>query len=317
MKESFGGNIARLGINDINKCEGDMLLLSLEEYCSECGKKVNSPHRISYYQIVLVSDGTGSVWIDSGRHEITHKSLIAAAKGKVVCYDFETVPKGYILLFSDEFINRNPGDIEWINNLGIFNINSSRPVINLSEQEYVELFVYLKKIKSEMEIKEDRITSEIVFSLLKTFVLLTERANCKNNSEEVSAVNGCRYVHEFQKQLEATFYNSRTVNYYAGQLGITPRKLNQATISSCGISAKQMIEDRVLLETKRLLTHTQLTIKEIGHSMGFNDPTNFNKFFKRYVKQTPMEFREFNRKYYKSIKTADIDHFQSITSADN
>lgn len=53
-----------------------------------------------------------------------------------------------------------------------------------------------------------------------------------------------------------------------------------------------MIDDRVMLEAKRLLAHTQDTIKEIGYTLGYDEPTNFIKYFKKHNGQTPVEFRE-------------------------
>jgi len=317
MKESYGEKIPLMTLNVIDEGAQDILLISLEEFFDRCRDKIESPHRITYYQLAVISEGEGIVWADSERCEIKPMTMIAAPKGKVMCGETGRGIKGYMLLFTEDFINRNREDIERIKSLGLFNALSKSPLVPIKENEYVEIISYLKKIEREIELREDPISREIIFTLLKTVVLNAERIYLKHNFAEAVSTNGSGYILQFQKELEEAFNNSRTVNYYANQLGITPRKLNQATVASCGVSAKQMIEDRVLLETKRLLTHTQMTIKEIGHSMGFNDPTNFNKFFKRYVKQTPLEFRELNRKYYKSTKRAGINHFQSAAAADN
>lgn len=310
-------NITRLEIGDLENKSSELMILSIEEFMAEYKHIITRPHRINFYQMIMITGGEGNIWIDSNYYRFSDKSLITAAKGRVLNYDFGKLPKGYVILFSEEFINRNSGDLEWINSLNLFNQAAQFPAADLSEGDFNELSIYLKKIRTELELRTDYITEEIIFSLLKTLILVAERVNSKNINPFSESPNGSNYVFEFKKKLETMFNNSRTVNYYADQLGITPRKLNQVTLHTCGVSAKQLIEERVLLETKRLLTHTQLTIKEIGHSLGFNDPTNFNKFFKRYVKQTPLEFRELNRKYYKCNKTADIDHYQILSSSDN
>lgn len=309
--------IARLEISDLENSSSSVLVLPLEEYLRENGDKALKPHRISFYQMVIIAEGEGNVWIDSVKYNYNSKSAFTASKGRIISFEYEKTPKGYVMLFSEEFINRNPGDLEWINNLNSFDLSVEVPVIRLSDAEYVELLVFLKKIKSEIESGSDYITEEIVFSLLKAFILIAERLNSRKAGFIVKGSGDKNYIFEFKKKLETMYSNSRTVNYYATQLGITPRKLNQLTYSSCGISAKQLIEDRVLLETKRLLTHTRMTVKEIGHSLGFNDPTNFNKFFKRYIKQTPQEFRELSKKTVNSHKKTDIDHFQILNNSDN
>ena len=317
MNNTILENIPSIEINDFEKNSSDVIILSLEKFLEKNQDKALKPHRITFYQMAVITEGEGSIWIDSAKYQYSPKSAFTASKGRVMAFEFKEMPKGFVLLFAEEFINRNPGDLEWINSLNSFDLSVELPVIRLSDTEFVELLVFMKKIRLELESGRDFITDEIVFNLLKTFILIAERMNSKKTGAVIKGSVDKSYVFEFKKKLETMYSNSRTVNYYAGQLGITPRKLNQLTYNFCGISAKQLIEDRVLLETKRLLTHTQMTIKEIGHSLGFNDPTNFNKFFKRYIKQTPLEYRELNRKTNKSRKTAEIDHFQMINSSDN
>ena len=49
-----------------------------------------------------------------------------------------------------------------------------------------------------------------------------------------------------------------------------------------------------MLEAKRILAHTTESVKEIGYDLGFDEPTNFIKYFKKHSKFTPTEFREQN-----------------------
>jgi AraC family transcriptional regulator, transcriptional activator of pobA len=308
---------AQVEIKDFEKDFSDLVVLSMEEYCEKYGNIIINPHRISFYQTFIIAEGEGRIWKDSNEYKYFQKSLFTITKGQVATFEYDEVPKGYVILFSEEFINRNPGDLDWLNNLNLFDLAMELPISSLTGLEYFELLVFIRKIKLELESHDDYVTGEIIFSLFKTFILVVERLNTKRMNFLIKEPGDKTYVYEFKKKLESMYNNSRTVNYYADQLGITPRKLNQVTFNFCGVSAKQLIEDRVLLETKRLLVHTQMTIKEIGHSLGFNDPTNFNKFFKRYIKLTPLEFRDLNKKTGRINKTADNDHFQSISLVDN
>lgn len=317
MNTSEIKRIAHLGMGDFDTNHINLLVIPTEEYFNKYKEILKDPHRISFYQVFVISEGVGSVWKDSNEYKYFRKSLFTITKGQVAAYEFENIPKGYVILFSEEFINRNQGDLNWLNNLDLFDMSMEFPVAALTGLEYFELLVFIRKIKLESESRTDTVTNEIIYSLLKTFILITERLNACRVNNLIKEPCDKTYVFEFKKKLELMYNNSRTVNYYAGQLGITPRKLNQVTNNYCGVSAKQLIEDRVLLETKRLLVHTRMTIKEIGHSLGFNDPTNFNKFFKRYLKLTPLEFRELNIKTGGVNKRADNDHFHTHSLADN
>ena len=70
------------------------------------------------------------------------------------------------------------------------------------------------------------------------------------------------------------------------------KRLGQATTKILGKTPKEIINDRILLEAKRLLVHTQLSIKEIGQDLGFDDPAYFVRYFKKNSALTPVEFRE-------------------------
>jgi AraC-like DNA-binding protein len=317
MNTLTSGCIAQVEITDFEQDFNDLIVLPMEDYCNKYGQIIENPHRILFYQVFIIAEGEGKMWKDSNEYRLFPKTLFTLSKGQVAKFEFREPPKGYVILFSEEFINRNPGDLDWLNNLSLFDLTLELPVSSLTGLEYFELLVFIRKIMLEFEAHNDYVTGEIIFSLFKTFILIAERLNTKRIDFLVKEPGDRTYVYEFKKKLEGMYSNSRTVNYYADQLGITPRKLNQVTFNFCGVSAKQLIEDRVLLETKRLLVHTKLTIKEIGHSLGFNDPTNFNKFFKRYIKLTPLEFRDLNRKTGRNNRSAVNDHFQTMHLVDN
>jgi AraC-like DNA-binding protein len=80
-------------------------------------------------------------------------------------------------------------------------------------------------------------------------------------------------------------------------LSITPNHLNDIIKQVTGKTARSFIVERILLEAKNLLTHTQIDIADISHNLQFDEPTNFSKLFKKYVGLTPLQFR--NRKRLK------------------
>ena len=76
------------------------------------------------------------------------------------------------------------------------------------------------------------------------------------------------------------------MKFYASNLGITEKRLNIATSKILGKTVKQFIDERVMLEAKRLLIHSTESIKIIGYSLGFEEPTNFIKYFKNHYNGT-------------------------------
>jgi len=65
--------------------------------------------------------------------------------------------------------------------------------------------------------------------------------------------------------------------------------------AATGRSAKQLADDRVALQAKRLLAHSDLPVAAVSRALGFSEPTNFGKFFTRATGRTPGEFRRTQR----------------------
>jgi AraC-like DNA-binding protein len=95
----------------------------------------------------------------------------------------------------------------------------------------------------------------------------------------------------FRLALEDGHPQSRRVEDYAEQLGCSVRTLTRASLAGTGRSAKQVVDDRVALEARRLLACTDLSVAEIGRRLGFPEPTNFGRFFNREAGQSPGAFR--------------------------
>jgi AraC family transcriptional regulator, transcriptional activator of pobA len=300
--------IHEIEINSFQKNSNGFLVTSLNEFLERYSKVLLNSHRLGYYQMIFISDGSGNIWIDSNKYSLTRGNIFSLSKGQVELLEANSSLSGFVVLFSEEFINKNPGDIGWINNLKLFDSLSVSIVIDLCKEEYEEFVVLLEKIGFEFKSENDFAKDEILMNLLKALLLKSERIKREKIKNLTGDPGDLNYLTQFKNKLEENFSCSRSVQYYANQLNITSKKLNQITSDFWGRPTKQIIEERVLLETKRLLVHTDLTVKEIGSSVGFNDPTNFNKFFKRYIKTTPAEFRLLSNKTQSDHKTASINH---------
>ena len=98
-------------------------------------------------------------------------------------------------------------------------------------------------------------------------------------------------LRRFKLDVERSFRVTRQVGDYATRLGCSARTLDRSCRQAFGVSAKRFIVDRVVLEAKRLLGHTTLTVAAIGEEVGFSEPTNFTKFFRAEAGALPHQFR--------------------------
>ncbi|GAA1580802.1 helix-turn-helix domain-containing protein [Actinoplanes couchii] len=108
--------------------------------------------------------------------------------------------------------------------------------------------------------------------------------------ETLDHVEG-RTFERFRIRLEEGYPHTRRVEDYASELGCSVRTLTRASLALTGRTAKQVVDDRVALQARRLLAATALSVAEVGRILGFGEPTNFGRFFHRETGLSPGQFR--------------------------
>lgn len=97
----------------------------------------------------------------------------------------------------------------------------------------------------------------------------------------------CRY----REEIERHYRDEKGLDYYAGRLGVSAQRLNQACKARGGRTASEMLHDRLLIEAKRLLIYRALTVAEIAYELGYDDPAYFSRFFSQRVGMPPGAYR--------------------------
>ena len=101
-----------------------------------------------------------------------------------------------------------------------------------------------------------------------------------------------RILRAFKNRVNTDYKTEHSTSYYAEKLNITPDHLNRTIKSTIGKTAKEYIQSRIITEAKRLLYFSELSTKEIGFELGFNEPANFSAFFKKATSFSPSTFQK-------------------------
>jgi len=130
-------------------------------------------------------------------------------------------------------------------------------------------------------------------SLLNVLLVwLSRRALAQSRADASQPDRGVEHVHAFSRLLEQDFREHHPIEHYAAALGISAAHLNALCRRLAGQSALQMIHQRLLLEAKRNLVYTAMTIQQVSDALGFSEPAYFSRFFKRYAGVSPRAFRQ-------------------------
>ena len=251
---------------------------------------LTQPQRLHFYLVIFVTAGEGQHLIDFQPYPYQKGTLLFVAENQVQQFQPQQTANAFLLLFTKEFFYQTTEDQELLQNYRLFDFSLQLPILQLTEAEQGIFLRLFEEIQNECAtIITENFNEEIVRSLLR--VLLLKAARLKRARTLPDTLPYYEDFSRFREQVEQNFNSSRNVQDYAHALGFTAKKLNQLTRIILNKTPKEFIDERVLLEIKRLLVHTRLSVGEIAYRSGFDEATNLVKFFKRYTGQTPTEFR--------------------------
>lgn len=152
--------------------------------------------------------------------------------------------------------------------------------IHLSPND-VEMLRLLEKQCSEEFVASDRFQGEMLRTLLKSLIIRATRS-AKKQCQNYQAISDDKMdlVRKFSLLLEGSFKQEHQVKYYASALNKSPKTLSNIFALLSQPSPSKLIQNRIILEAKRLLRYTHKTAKEITYELGFESPAHFSRFFK-------------------------------------
>jgi AraC-like DNA-binding protein len=244
--------------------------------------------RPRFHLLALHIGEPGVEEIDFVRLPCRAGTLLHVHPGQVIRYVAIDRAEAHLILYTPEFLwpesaieARTQDDLDLLSHL------------ELPPGDFSDLRALFEAIEREYAATDGGKRSEATMRhLLMALLLRIDRAALSNRPQPpVPPVQRETFL-RFQHELEKAFMHTRAAQDYAHRLGCAPKTLNRATRSIAGIPVKQFIADRVALEAKRLLAHTTLSVSEIASRLGFSEPTNFVKFFRRNAGVLPGEFRD-------------------------
>jgi len=266
-------------------------IINLGELFSSGKKFLTKPHRTDFYHIFWFQAGTPVHTVDFVQIEIKPDTLLFLSKDVVHYFDANGDFEGKLILFTDVFFCQSEADALFLKSSILFTEMFSVVPLQTDGKDCVfrDLF---RLMELEFNVEPNKFQPQILKNYLENLLIFSERERRKQGVFEVKKSVNLDYVAAFRDLLEQNYKEQKQVGYFARKVYLTEKRLNLATRSILGKTPKELIDERVILEAKRLLAHTTKTVKEIGYELGFEEPTNFNKYFRKHSLITPSQFRE-------------------------
>lgn len=246
-------------------------------------------HRHEFYYIFFVLDGISTQEIDFDRYDIHKNQMVFIPKGAIHWEIESKYLESYVILFKDDFLAKPMMDM--INGFVKYAIFQRKLVLDLTQIQTTEFIKLAEVIGQEHNQNDHQNLIFILQNLLLVWLNKMESIAQNFNSKNTFVNNGILFQ-EFVALLDKNFDKHKEVSFYATQLNCTTKKLSQTLTEITGKSTNEIIIDTILLEAKRKLCYSNLSIKEIAFELGYENQFYFSRIFKAKEKQSPEEFRK-------------------------
>ena len=240
-------------------------------------------HRHAFQEVIFIEEGAATHSIDTERSQLQGPLVVLVAQGRVHQFMPQPWSRLYVLRFTNDFL--------------------PRPVNGLFDQvvSFTSLPVYapelLYKVKNlfglmHQEYQRAQPNKTYLRHLLSALLsVLREEQQQRTSAGTNGDESGYSIFSKFLALLDAEFTQHRSVEYYAGQLHITTKKLGELSKAITGDTPSKIIEKRVVLAAKRFLIYTTDSVQQIAYTLGYTDHSHFTRVFRRLEGITPTAFR--------------------------
>ncbi|MEN5232320.1 helix-turn-helix transcriptional regulator [Sphingobacterium faecium] len=271
-----------LNIQEFTEAPSELSNLLFHELCGS--RQIFEPHKHDFFIILLFEQGSGSHTIDFKSYAVEEQQVHLLFPGQVHQWEFQETTVCYQLMINREWFERFLPDLRFSSLY-----YQQHPVFQISDSLYKVLRYEFLAIAQEL--KDKTVLWEIIQTRSKLIGLLLRKA-FELTYNDFEKYHSNPIISKFVQLIDLHFKSDRSVSFYAEKLHISANYLNIVCKKGVNIAASTLIHDRILLESKRLLKISEMSVKDIVYELGFYDHASFSKFFKNQTGMTPSQFKE-------------------------
>lgn len=247
-------------------------------------------HEADHFEIAFFQKAKGYVLLDEKRIELSdHTVLFISPFQKRKWFVKKKHISCSFLIFHQDFLNHFFEDKLFTYRLQYFFNRTASTSLQLEAEASTKYFDILHDIGSEL--KSYQSDSSVLIKAQLHYLLLKLNRAYSVEHKLSNDTQGNVYAYKFKLLLEASIRVKHLVDEYAEMLDVSRITLNKVVKEQFGITASEMIRERLLLEVKDELRHTPQTVSQVARSLNFSEPNHMMRFFKNYSGHTPTEFR--------------------------
>ncbi|MBL4688263.1 MAG: helix-turn-helix domain-containing protein [Nannocystaceae bacterium] len=264
--------------------------VTLDEMHAYLTRRPNDPfeaHLHDFNQILWFRAGSGVHLVDFVERAYEAHTVVYIPRGAVHAFRKDLRVDGAILHF-DDAMAMGGSDGQSLPAILRALALSSQPSRTLSPEQASAVNASLEALRSELDSQDGFGKSTDIEAALR--LVLVRACRYFQDGSESKSKEHKRYL-DFLALVERHYLEARAVEAYASDLGVSSKTLSRAVHDAASCSPKDVISERVALEMKRLLVHTDLSVKEISARLGMSDASYSTRFFRKQTGVAPSAFR--------------------------
>lgn len=286
----YNGNLNKQVLSDSRGERREFIAMKLQHALRLENSYTIPMQKNDFFQIILITAGTGIQYIDLQAYEVKAGDIVFINTWQQYRWSFNASTQGYLLSFTPSFITQFVSDHLFVHDLPFFKRFTSHHLVELGDELKDILLIAMERILKEYE-TEDGEYINLIRTYLLEVLLLCKKEIDQTSLTSLTSIKSNDLIKSFESLIDKHFYEYRFPKEYAKVLLVTPNYLNAMCQKVKQKSAGDMIRDRILIECKRLLLHTNLSASEIAYQLNFKDNSYFSRFFKKHIGIAPDEFR--------------------------
>lgn len=247
------------------------------------------PHRHDFYNVLIITQGRGIHSIDFVDYEVEPCTVFFLTPGQVHYWDLEPGTRGYSIFFETSFFSLDQ-PLRKLKQFPFFH-GANAPYLRLDCDQHEFVSSLIGQMQQELDQEQDRY-EDVLRSFLEIFLIKLSRFYHSSSDEAYSSPYLLQQVSRYENLVEEYFIQYKSVQDYADMMAVTAKNLNAICKKAIGKTAGSIIKERVMLEAKRLLMHSELSVNKIVAELNFKDPSYFVRFFRKNEGITPEQFRK-------------------------
>ncbi|BDU40884.1 4-hydroxyphenylacetate catabolism regulatory protein HpaA [Vibrio nigripulchritudo] len=244
-----------------------------------------------FYQIHVVMSGEIRLQLDNRTYQCEGPVLFFTPPTVPHGFTISTETEGYVLTIRQQFVWQILSQCMALNDKGLFATKGICIPFKKHSNALKRTLAYLTLLEDEHE-QERTEKAKAMYALVRLILIEIIRMSGESDSHSSIRDIDAQIFHQFHQLIEANFVKHWTLSRYATELCVTESRLNSICQRVSSKSAKRLVNERVLQESKRLIGLTQKPITQIGYELGFQDPAYFARFFRRMSGVTASNYRE-------------------------